>query len=105
MGTAIGVQTKTYDRAKLKLIANRFGEEIIQNTSALALEKIGVDKNNSREYVSKICSLFGFNTNFREHFLSQIADHPEKVYAIIGQRSSSQLLINLTAEQLGTRHP
>ena len=27
------------------------------------------------------------------------------MYAIIGQRSCSQLLVELTAEQLGTRHP
>ena len=34
-----------------------------------------------------------------------MAKGPQKIYAIIGQRSCSQLLVELTAEQLGTRHP
>ena len=38
VGTAIGIQTKTYNRAKLKLIGRRFGDEIIHNTSAIGLE-------------------------------------------------------------------
>ena len=59
----------------------------------------------SNKYITKLSSLFGFNNEFQQHFPSQISDHLEKVYAIIGQRSSSQLLINLTAQQLGTRQP
>ena len=51
VGTAIGNQTKTYNRAKLKLIGNRFGEEVIHNTSAIALDRIVVDKNNTKEYI------------------------------------------------------
>jgi hypothetical protein len=34
-----------------------------------------------------------------------VAKGPQKIYGIIGQRSCSQLLVELTAEQLGTRHP
>jgi hypothetical protein len=35
VGTAIGANTKEYSRAKLKLIGNRFQEEIIHNMSAI----------------------------------------------------------------------
>ena len=34
-----------------------------------------------------------------------MAEGPQKIYASIGQRSCSQLLVELTAEQLETRHP
>jgi hypothetical protein len=32
-------------------------------------------------------------------------EQAERVYVVIGQRSSSQLLIDFSAEQLGTHHP
>jgi hypothetical protein len=73
--------------------------------SAIGLGRIGVDKNNTRSYVTKLCELFGYNENFKRHFASQVTEQAERVYAVIGQRSSSQLLIDLTAEQLGTHHP
>jgi hypothetical protein len=86
-------------------VGNRFEEVIIHNMSAIGLGRIGVYKNNTRSYVTKLCELFGYNDNFKQHFASQITEQAERVYAVIGQRSSSQLLIDLSAEQLGTHHP
>ena len=105
VGTAIGMEVKEDNRAKLKLIGHRFQEEQIVNMSAICLGRIGVNKNNSHRYLDKLCSLFGFNKSFQQHFRSQIADKPEKVYVVIGQRTCSALLVPVTAEQLGTRHP
>ena len=73
--------------------------------SAIGLKNIGTEKNNTEGYIDKLCELFGFNKAFKDHFRSQVAQGPQKIYAIIGQRSCSQLLVELTAEQLGTRHP
>ena len=103
--TAIGIDQKEYSRAKLKLIGNRFQEEIIHNMSIIGLKNIGTEKNNTEVYIDKLCELFGFNKAFKDHFQSQVAKGLQKIYAIIGQRSCSQLLVDLTAEQLGTRHP
>jgi hypothetical protein len=51
IGTAIGVDQKEYSRAKLKLIGNRFQEEIIHNMSAIGLKNIGTEKNNTKGYI------------------------------------------------------
>ena len=73
-----------------------FQEEITNNMSAIGPKNIGSEKNNSLSYIKKICSLFGFNKAFKQHFESQLADGPQKIYAVIGQRSCSQLLVELT---------
>ena len=105
IGTAIGVDQKEYRRAKLQLIGNRFQNEIVHNMSAIGLKNIGTEKNNTEGYMDKLSELFGFNKAFKDHFQSQLAQGPQKIYAIIRQRSCSQMLVELTAEQLGTRHP
>ena len=51
IGTAIGVDQNEYSRAKLKLIGNRFQEEIIHNMSAIGLKNIGTEKNNTKGYI------------------------------------------------------
>ena len=105
VGTAIGTNVKEYNRAKLKLVGNRFQEEVIHNMSAIGLGRIGVDKNNTRTYVTKLCELFGYNENFKQHFESQVTEQAERVYAVIGQRSSSQLLIDLTVGDSSSLDP
>ena len=60
---------------------------------------------NTEGYIDKLCELLSFNKAFKDNFRSQVAQGPQKIYAIIGQRSCNQLLVELTAEQLGTRHP
>ena len=69
--------------------------------NAIGFKNIETEKNNT----DKLCELFGFNKAFNDVFQSHVAKGPQKIYTIIGQRSCSQLLVELTAEQLGTRHP
>jgi hypothetical protein len=51
--------------------------------SAIGLGRIGVDKNNTRSYVTKLCELFGYNDNFKKHFASQVTEQAEIVYAVV----------------------
>ena len=47
IGTAIGIDQKEYSGAKLKVIRNRFQEEIIHNMNAIGFKNIETEKNNT----------------------------------------------------------
>ena len=94
--TATGTVWDNFPRAKIRFIGRRLGQREIFNVSAIGMDRIGREKRDMVDYVTRVSRLFNFTIELHDHLINQ---------ADVGQKSAQMLLEEIRPAQLKVRQP
>ena len=103
--TATGTVWDNFPRAKIRFIGRRLGEREIFNVSAIGMDRIGREKRDMVDYVTRVSRLFNFTIELHDHLINQAYASEEEIHMIIGQKSAQLLLEEIRPAQLKVRQP
>ena len=103
--TATGTVWDNFPRAKIRFIGTRMGEREIFNISAIGMDRIGREKKDMVDYVTKVSRLFNLSIELHDHLIKQADASEEEIHMIVGQKSAQLLLEEIRPAQLKVRQP
>ena len=103
--TATGTTWKNFDRSEISFIGQRMGKKEIINISAIAIDKIGREKSDLTDNVTRVSRLYIFTVELHDHLIKQADASEEEIQMIVGQRSAQLLLEEIRPAQVKVRQP
>ena len=103
--TATGTTWKNFDRSEISFIGQRMGKKDIINISAIAIDKIGREKSDLTDNVTRVSRLYIFTVELHDHLIKQADASEEEIQMIVGQRSAQLLLEEIRPAQLKVKQP